>query len=263
MRCTFVQVPRLSNIIGVAAGGYHSLAVRRDGTVWTCGANAHGQLGLADADSRPNFIQVAGLSNVIAVAGAGYHSLAVSGIKLTVQSLPPKGVVINSSTGHGGTTDYTVMRPVGGTTVALTAPDADPVGYVFSKWKVAGVSQPAGQRTVSFALDTATTALASYAAINLAVQSTPPTGVVIGSSTGHGGTTNYSLQALASGTSVALTVPGADPAGYYFYQWKIAGAAQPVGQRTIGFTITAPTTVLAVYRSGTTTSTSTTTTTMP
>jgi hypothetical protein len=173
---------------------------------------------------------------------------------LNVKSTPMTGIVITSSTGHGGTTNYTKSVPPG-SSVTLTAPATDPAGYAFLYWKINSTVQPAGQKTVTFIMSAATTAMATYGAINLSVQSTPPTGVVIESSTGHGGTTNYTLQRLASGSTVTLTVPDADPAGYTFYQWKIAGVAQLVGQKTIGFTISKATTVLAVYRTNTPTTT--------
>ena len=35
----------LSNIVSVAGGAYHSIALRSDGTVWTWGANTYGELG--------------------------------------------------------------------------------------------------------------------------------------------------------------------------------------------------------------------------
>jgi hypothetical protein len=64
----------LSNVLAMAAGGYHSLALEAGGTVvaWGAGTNNTG--------SSPNLGQAqvpAGLSNVVAVAAGGYHSLAL------------------------------------------------------------------------------------------------------------------------------------------------------------------------------------------
>jgi alpha-tubulin suppressor-like RCC1 family protein len=42
---TPIQVPGLTDIKAVAAGGYHSLALESDGTVWSWGGNYDGQLG--------------------------------------------------------------------------------------------------------------------------------------------------------------------------------------------------------------------------
>ena len=56
----------LTNVVAVAAGSYHSLALRADGTVAAWGNNEYGQTTVP-----------AGLTNVVAVAAGGYHSLAL------------------------------------------------------------------------------------------------------------------------------------------------------------------------------------------
>ena len=40
-----MRVGTLTNVVAVAAGAYHSLALRGDGTVWAWGRNNLGQLG--------------------------------------------------------------------------------------------------------------------------------------------------------------------------------------------------------------------------
>jgi alpha-tubulin suppressor-like RCC1 family protein len=57
--------PGLSNVVAVAAGGEHSLAIRADGTVAAWGSNNCGQTNVPP-----------GLGNVVAVAAGGSHSLA-------------------------------------------------------------------------------------------------------------------------------------------------------------------------------------------
>ncbi len=44
-RWTPVQVSELTGATAIAAGGWHSLAVKTDGTVWAWGNNEIGQLG--------------------------------------------------------------------------------------------------------------------------------------------------------------------------------------------------------------------------
>jgi alpha-tubulin suppressor-like RCC1 family protein len=79
----------LSDIVAIAAGGSHSLALDREGRVWSWGANFAGQLGngdaedsipyarlvLVDADSGSDEV----LSGIAHIAAGGRHSLAVSG----------------------------------------------------------------------------------------------------------------------------------------------------------------------------------------
>jgi alpha-tubulin suppressor-like RCC1 family protein len=70
--------------VAIAAGGYHSLALLDDGTVWTWGENSDGRLGWDTAgwpsaipgqvvDARGNAI-----NNVASIAGGEYHSIAVT-----------------------------------------------------------------------------------------------------------------------------------------------------------------------------------------
>jgi alpha-tubulin suppressor-like RCC1 family protein len=70
-------VTGLADVIAVATGEYHSLALKRDGTVWSWGENAHGELGDGTLILRTRPVQVAGLTNIVSI-GAGYgFSLAV------------------------------------------------------------------------------------------------------------------------------------------------------------------------------------------
>jgi hypothetical protein len=168
---------------------------------------------------------------------------------LTVQSTPPTGIVITSSTADGGTTNYTVPGVASGTRVNLRAPATDPAGYTFSRWTVNGAAQTAGQKSITFTLTAATTAVAQYTTntYTLTVQSTPPTGIVITSSTGDGGRTNYTVRSVAYGTSVNLVAPATNPARYAFSHWTVNGVAQPAGQKSITFRLTAATTAVAAY----------------
>jgi alpha-tubulin suppressor-like RCC1 family protein len=92
-RDTPVQIPELTEVIAVAAGKYHSLAVTADGHVWAWGSNQHRQLGhnwgqdvplsttpvqVLDATQEPpNPGQYLPLADVVAVAASEVHSVAL------------------------------------------------------------------------------------------------------------------------------------------------------------------------------------------
>ena len=61
----------------IAAGDYHSLALRNDGTVWACGANDYGQLGDGTLINRVSPVQVSGLYGITAIAAGQFYSLAL------------------------------------------------------------------------------------------------------------------------------------------------------------------------------------------
>src|SRR5258707_1341560 len=78
----------LSNVVAVSAGGWHSLALKADGTVTGWGAKVYGE------DSPP-----AGLSNVLAIAGGGQFSLA----------LKNDSTVVAWGNGYSGVTNLPVL----------------------------------------------------------------------------------------------------------------------------------------------------------
>ncbi len=67
----------LTNVVGVSAGGYHSMALRADGTVWTWGSNLEGRLGDGTTKQRLTPVKVKGLTGAIAVAAGNRHSVAL------------------------------------------------------------------------------------------------------------------------------------------------------------------------------------------
>ena len=78
-----VKVEGIDNVVSVAAGGYHSLAVKSDGTVWAWGYNNMGQLGDGTRETRPVPVQVIlsvgnPLNNMSSVSAGIYHSVALS-----------------------------------------------------------------------------------------------------------------------------------------------------------------------------------------
>jgi hypothetical protein len=64
----------LSNVVAIAAGGWHSLALKRDGTVVAWGAG----VGTNAEDYGQNLVPAA-LSNVIQIAAGTVHSLVLAG----------------------------------------------------------------------------------------------------------------------------------------------------------------------------------------
>ena len=85
-----VTVSGLNNVAGIAMGGGngdfglatrdsggHSLALLADGTVYSWGDNASGQLGTGNNTNSTTPVNVPNLNGVISVAAGGYHSLAL------------------------------------------------------------------------------------------------------------------------------------------------------------------------------------------
>ncbi len=87
---------RATNVVAIAAGSFHSLALRGDGTVVGWGDNSYGQTNIP-----------ARATNVVAIAAGGYHSLA----------LKRDGTVIGWGANHSGQTNI----PAGATNVVAIA----------------------------------------------------------------------------------------------------------------------------------------------
>ena len=65
--------------MAIAAGDWHTLALRGDGTVRAWGDNSYGELGNAAAGtSSATPVQVTGITDAVAIAAGGYFSLAVT-----------------------------------------------------------------------------------------------------------------------------------------------------------------------------------------
>jgi alpha-tubulin suppressor-like RCC1 family protein len=80
-RTSPVQAIGLSNVIAIAAGDIHSVALKNDGTVWTWGNNALGQLGHSEYPPwQPGTnipTQLPGLSGVTAISARGRSTAAL------------------------------------------------------------------------------------------------------------------------------------------------------------------------------------------
>ena len=82
---TVYTVGGCTNIIGISAGYYHSLALKNDGTVWAWGKNDVYQLGDGTTTNRSAPVQVKGvggvgnLTGITALASGDDYSLALNG----------------------------------------------------------------------------------------------------------------------------------------------------------------------------------------
>ena len=72
-----VQVTSLSGVVAIAAGAYHSMALKSDGTVWAWGFNVSGALGTGNTFSSNIPLQVSGLTGIKAISAGYLHSLAL------------------------------------------------------------------------------------------------------------------------------------------------------------------------------------------
>lgn len=69
-------IDRATGMTAVAAGGTHGMALKKDGSVWTWGGNASGQLGDGTTSDRSAPARL-DLTDVIAIAAGAGHSLAL------------------------------------------------------------------------------------------------------------------------------------------------------------------------------------------
>ena len=92
-----MQVGLLSNStnwVAIAAGDYHTLALKADGSLWAWGANQAGQVGDGSTASRMQPVRIGGSNDWAAVAAGGSSS---SPLRQTVNSTPGE----------------TIQRPIG------------------------------------------------------------------------------------------------------------------------------------------------------
>lgn len=68
----------LGNIVRVAVGRRHTLALRADGTIWSWGYNNYGQIGNGTAANSHAPVQIPAIANVVSIAAGEYHSLALT-----------------------------------------------------------------------------------------------------------------------------------------------------------------------------------------
>ncbi len=117
VRANPTLVPGLANVVAVAAGDFHSLALLQDGTVRAWGFNAYGQLGNGNTTNQSSPVLVSGLANVIAIAAGGQHSLAL----LADGTLRAWGANDSGQLGDGTTVSRSLPTPVSGLSTPGTA----------------------------------------------------------------------------------------------------------------------------------------------
>jgi len=66
------------NVDTAVAGKYHTVFLRHDGTIWTCGDNRYGQLGIGVISTNSAYpVQVINLNGIVEVASGNFHNLAL------------------------------------------------------------------------------------------------------------------------------------------------------------------------------------------
>jgi alpha-tubulin suppressor-like RCC1 family protein len=96
----------------LAAGHYHSLARKTDGTLWAWGQNNLGQLGIGNTTNQTVPVQVGAATNWASISVGDYHSFALK----TDGTLWAWGYNISGQLGIGNTTNQTVPVQLGSAT---------------------------------------------------------------------------------------------------------------------------------------------------
>jgi len=109
---TPIQISGLTDVSAVAAGAYHTMALKTDGTVWSWGDNKHGQLGDGTKDRSYTPVQVNSLTDIAAITGGGDHTIALT-TDGTVWAWGENSV---GQLGDGTTTDSSTPVQVSGLT---------------------------------------------------------------------------------------------------------------------------------------------------
>ena len=107
---TFTQITTNVNDIKQVYCGYsHTFMLKNDGTLWSCGYNYNGQLGLGDSDDRYTFTEIATNANDIkSICCGSHHTLILK----NDGSLWGTGRNNCSQLGLGDTTDRTIFTQV-------------------------------------------------------------------------------------------------------------------------------------------------------
>jgi alpha-tubulin suppressor-like RCC1 family protein len=71
-KTTPTQIDTNNNWLSCAVGGYHTLALKTDGSIWSCGKNNAGQLGLGDTTMRTIFYKIGSDTDWSVISAGGY-----------------------------------------------------------------------------------------------------------------------------------------------------------------------------------------------
>lgn len=71
------EISVLNNIVSIASVGYHTLALKKDGTVWGWGGNTFNELGTEGLEFQRYAIKVVGIPRIKEIAVGWHHSVAL------------------------------------------------------------------------------------------------------------------------------------------------------------------------------------------
>lgn len=110
----------MTDVVAIASGLNHCLALKRDGTVWSWGSNYKGQIGDRTLTARTFATRVPSISGIVAISAGNEHSLAiqVDGLGTTTTRKVPISVlsgVVRASAGFG----YSLVTTADGTILGV------------------------------------------------------------------------------------------------------------------------------------------------
>ena len=109
------QVGSLTTWLTIAAGFYHTIATKTDGTLWSWGRNGYGQLGLGNITNYSSPKQVGSLTTWLNITAGGYHTIATK----TDGTLWSWGYNNYGQLGLSNITNYSSPKQVGSLTTWL------------------------------------------------------------------------------------------------------------------------------------------------
>ncbi|GIW24525.1 RCC1 domain-containing protein [Meiothermus sp.] len=104
-----VLISGLTDVIALAAGDDHTLALKSDGSIWAWGDNPNGELGTGNNNPYTNPVLLAGIT-AKAIAAGGNHSVAL----LADGTVRTWGFNNHGQLGNGSTTSSNIPVPVTG-----------------------------------------------------------------------------------------------------------------------------------------------------